>query len=82
MPPILCFTFKISIGGHFGRDKTYEKIASRFYWPNLYFEVSEYITACDICQRINEGGKFVKSRAPLHPIKVGTRSLEDGMYSY
>ena len=23
----------VSLGGHFGRDKTYEKIASHFYWP-------------------------------------------------
>ena len=33
-------------------------------------EVREYVAACDICQRTNDGGKFVKATAPLHPIKV------------
>ncbi len=30
----------------------------------------EYVASCDICQRTNGGGKFVKATAPLHPIKV------------
>lgn len=58
------------IGGHFGRDKTHEKVASRFYWPNLFRAVRDYIEVCDICQRTNDRGKFVKTTAPLHPIKV------------
>ena len=58
------------MGGHFGRDKTYDKIATRFYWPNLYNDVRQYVVACDICQRVNEAGGFVNSNVPLHPIKV------------
>ena len=58
------------IGGHFGRDKTYDKIATRFYWPNLYNDVRQYVVACDSCQRVNEAGGFVKANVPLHPIKV------------
>jgi len=57
-------------GGHFGRDKTYNKIASCFYWSEWAGEVREYVVSCDICQRTNDGGKFVKATAPLHPIKV------------
>ncbi|KAI6660697.1 Gag-pol fusion protein [Oopsacas minuta] len=57
-------------GGHFGRDKTYEKVAARFYWPNMYNDVRKYVAACDICQRVNESGNFIKAKAPLHPIKV------------
>lgn len=33
-------------------------------------EVREYVASCDICQRTNDGSKFVKATAPLHPIKV------------
>ena len=56
--------------GHFGRDKTYNKIASRFYWPEMAGEVREFIAACDVCQKINDGGKLTKATTPLHPIKV------------
>ena len=59
----------VSLGGHFGRDKTYEKITSRFYWPEMAKEVREYVASCDICQRTNDG-KFVKAAPSLHPIKV------------
>ena len=57
-------------GGHFGRDKTYKKIASRFYWPEMAGEVREFIAAFDVCQKINDGGKLTKATAPLHPIQV------------
>ena len=40
-------------GGHFGRDKTYEKIASRFYWPQLYNDVKKHIASCISCQHVN-----------------------------
>ena len=53
-----------------GRDKTYNKIASHFYWPEIAGEVQEFIAACDISQKINNGGKYAKAMAPLHPFKV------------
>ena len=30
------------VGGHLGRDKTYEKIAARFYWKSVVKDVKEY----------------------------------------
>ena len=41
-------------GGHMGRDKTYEKVASRFYWDALDRDVREYVQHCDVCQRTND----------------------------
>ena len=37
-------------GGHFGRDKTLEKICSRFHWRNMVEEIQE---KCPQCQRMN-----------------------------
>ena len=52
-------------------DETrHQKISSRFYWPEISRDVREYVASCDICQRTNDGGKFVKAAAPLHPIRV------------
>ena len=56
-------------GGHFGCDKTYEKILARFYWPRLAEDVRRLVQTCEMCQRTNDG-KFCKAVAPLHLIAV------------
>src|SRR5436190_19747975 len=54
-------------GGHFGKDTTYDKISTRFWWKGMYKDITEYIRRCDSCQRRgNKGGKSY-----LNPIKVG-----------
>ena len=50
--------------------RQYQKISSRFYWPEISRDVREYVASCDICQRTNDGGKFVEAAAPFHPIRV------------
>lgn len=61
-----------SAGGHLARDKTYEKIAERFYWKALWNDVEHYIRTCEACQRTNDV-KFVKEAVPLHPIPVKSK---------
>ena len=34
-------------GGHFGRDKTVQKICSRFYWKNMTEEIRSYVLTCE-----------------------------------
>ncbi len=54
-------------GGHFGKDATYNRISTRFYWKGMYKDIEEYIRTCDSCQRRgNKGGIGY-----LNPIKVG-----------
>lgn len=56
-------------GGHLGRDKTIDKVCSRFYWGRkMAAEVKEYVKTCDICQRVND--VFLKPQVELHPIPV------------
>ena len=38
-------------GGHVGIEKTYQKIRSRYFWPNCYKDVVEYVRCCEVCQR-------------------------------
>ncbi|EAL60315.1 hypothetical protein DDB_G0294336 [Dictyostelium discoideum AX4] len=40
------------VGGHLGYQKTYSKLASRYYWNNMGMDVKEYINNCDICQKM------------------------------
>ena len=38
-------------GGHFGRDKTTQKICSRYYWQDMTMQIRDYVQTCDTCQR-------------------------------
>ena len=63
------YTNNVFTGGHLGRDKTIEKICSRFYWGRgMAEEIKEFVRACDKCQQVND--KFHKPSAVLHPIPV------------
>ena len=60
------------LGGHLGRDKTYHKIAARFYWKTLWSDVKNHVQQCQTCQTTNDA-KFIKASAPLHPIPVRSK---------
>ena len=57
------------LGGHLGRDKTYNKVADRYHWKCMYKDIEAYIRTCEVCQKTNDV-KFMKATAPLHPIPV------------
>ena len=37
------------INGRMGMDKTYDTIGVKYYWPNMFKEVLEYIQGCVAC---------------------------------
>ena len=54
-------------GAHMGRDKTLEKINSRYYWAGMYKQILEWINQCERCQKFQD----VKTVSPdLKPIKT------------
>ena len=54
--------------GHFGNDRTYQKIAERYYWPDMRKHVYEFVRSCDTCQR---RGPPVRRPEPMYPLRVG-----------
>ena len=36
--------------GHMGIDKTHDTIKHKYYWPNMYKELYDYINSCITCQ--------------------------------
>ena len=36
--------------GHMGVQKCYDSIRQKYYWPNLFKELSKYVTSCVTCQ--------------------------------
>jgi uncharacterized protein YeaC (DUF1315 family) len=39
------------LGAHFGTDKMFDKIKSRYYWPQMYEHIRNYVKTCDSCQK-------------------------------
>src|ERR1700741_369143 len=54
-------------GAHLGIETTYEKVKERYYWPQMYEDVRQYIKNCENCQK---RGKPTRSEE-LIPLKIG-----------
>ncbi len=54
--------------GHFGRDKTFQKVTERYYWKGVKCDVNKFIQNCNMCQRVNR--KLPGEDPPLHPVAV------------
>ena len=37
--------------GHMGIDKTPDAMKTKYYWPNIYKNLYQYITSCVTCQK-------------------------------
>src|SRR2546423_5634881 len=64
---VLYMVHNHKMGGHFGIDATYNKIAERYYWKGMYEDTKEYVKFCDNCQRRGQKGE----KSYLNPIEVG-----------
>src|ERR1043165_479849 len=51
---------------HLGIDAVFEKARERYYWPQMYDDVRNYVNSCDTCQR--RGAQ--ERKEPLIPIKI------------
>jgi len=64
--PVLFMMHNDSTAGHFAVDKMFEKIRDRYYWPQMYETIKNYVQTCDSCQRRGKN----KDNQLLHPIPV------------
>uniref|UniRef100_A0AAQ5XHE4 Gypsy retrotransposon integrase-like protein 1 n=1 Tax=Amphiprion ocellaris TaxID=80972 RepID=A0AAQ5XHE4_AMPOC len=67
-PMILHLAHSLPWAGHLGRNKTFLRMSSRFYWPSMYADVQMYCKTCPICQKTS----YVRQsdRAYLQPMPV------------
>jgi transposase InsO family protein len=54
-------------GAHFGRNKTLDKIKTRYYWLRMYKDINNYIKSCIPCAQYNP--RRQKAPGKLRPIK-------------
>ena len=57
-------------GGHFGVNKTLEKIRKRFYWASCKQDVEDWCKSCEVC--VARKGPLGKGKSPLQIFNVGT----------
>ena len=55
-------------GGHYGWDKTIDKVCTCYYWASVFKDIKAYVGSCEVCQRCNP--KLQKQASKLQPIKV------------
>lgn len=56
-------------GGHFGVNKTLEKVRKRFYWATCKQDVEDWCRSCEIC--ISKKGPIGKGKSPMQIYNVG-----------
>ena len=60
------------LSGHHGVFKTQQRILSRFWWPNMYDDVKEFVNGCELCQRVKpvrkKPGLMCKREWPSMPL--------------
>ena len=62
------------LAGHFGRDKTIEKVECQFYWPGLKRGIAKIVGQCCTCQL----AKHRKQNTGLYtPLPVPNRPWQD-----
>lgn len=58
-----------AMAGHFGRDKCFHLLVTRYCFPLMRERIQRYIRTCDRCQRVNTHN-LGKGGAVMHPIPV------------
>jgi hypothetical protein len=66
LEPLLYMMHNDPTAGHFAVDIMFNKIRTRYYWPQMYEDIRQYVQSCDQCQRRGKS----KKNEPLHPIPV------------
>ena len=49
-------------GGHFGVQRTLQKVRQRFYWPHCKSDITRWCAECDVCAQVKSGPRY---KAPL-----------------
>ena len=60
-------------GAHLGERKTWSKVSSKFFWPNMKEEIEFWIKSCKVCAAKKSPPP---SKAPMHPLTEPERPFE------
>jgi len=72
---IISETHDTLLGGHFGVNKTTDKLSRQFYWPHLEHTVRTFIGTCHSCQRNKPSSQ--RPAGLLQPLEVPSEPWEE-----
>src|SRR5438034_513931 len=75
MEPVLFMFHNDPTAAQFAVDAMFEKIRTRYYWPQMYEDIRTYVRSCDSCQRRGKN----KRNQTLHPIPVNSPFYQIGI---
>ena len=75
LDPVLYMFHNDPTAAHASKDKMFDKIKERYYWPQMFEDIKNYVITCDTCQRRGKA----KRNEPLHPIPVGEPFFQIGI---
>ena len=75
MEAVLYMMHNDPTSGHFSTEVMFNKIRSRYYWPQMYENIREYAKSCDVCQRRGKP----QNDQELHPIPVHSPFYQVGI---
>jgi len=67
---LLSFHDSLIAGAHQGVDRTYQNIRLRYFWPNMYADVTDYVKSCLDCQQSKR--YYGAAKPPLCPLPIPT----------
>ncbi len=50
------------MSGHFGAQRTLNKIRTKFWWPNMRKSIENYMSSCPLCMKFN----ILRNKTPGH----------------
>ena len=66
MDPVLFMFHNDPTAAHASKEQMFNKMKERYYWPQMFEDIKNYVLTCDPCQRRGKA----KRNEPLHPIPV------------
>ena len=57
-----------AMASHRGHDTTYQKIAERFFWHNIFDDVSSFVKHCQLCQKQGKMEKLISPELQSVPV--------------
>src|SRR3954454_7511365 len=75
LPAILYMMHNDPTSEHFATDATFNKIKTRYYWPQYYEDIKQYVESCNACQQWERS----KKNNLLHPIPVHSPFYQVGI---
>ncbi|KAL4332005.1 hypothetical protein GQ457_07G011040 [Hibiscus cannabinus] len=62
-------------GGHAGITRTFQRLAANFYWKGMRKEVRQFVTECQVCQRMKSAS--LSPAGLLQPLPIPDQVFED-----